>query len=308
MRGLVRAARLPQDARQIGHGVHDVKRDLALGVDGGGSGCRAAICDDQGRVVGVGHGGPANATSDFDSACTNIAGAIAQAMSAAGADMDGVAAGFLGLAGMRKPQQVKAMIDRLGLIRCTVTEDRPSMIAGALGGRDGAVAALGTGSFIGIARGADVRAVGGWGLQLSDQASAGWIGRAGLSATLEAVDGMQNMGPMAQAMLARWNDQADAIVDFATTARPVDYGLLAPFVTAHGDNDPAAAVILQAAAAWIERALAALGHDDGLPLVMTAGLGAALRPWMARAGRQFADPAGSALDGALLLARRAAWD
>ncbi len=146
------------------------------------------------------------------------------------------------------------------------------MIAGALGGRDGAVAALGTGSFIGIARGADVRAVGGWGLQLSDQASAGWIGRAGLSATLEAVDGMQNMGPMAQAMLARWNDQVDAIVDFATTARPVDYGLLAPFVTAHGDNDPAAAAILQAAAAWIERALAALGHDDGLPLVMTAGL------------------------------------
>jgi len=33
-----------------------------------------------------------------------------------------------------------------------------------------------------------------------------------------------------------------------------------------------------------------------------------LRPWMAHAGRQFADPAGSALDGALLLARRAAWD
>jgi glucosamine kinase len=53
-----------------------VKQDLCLGVDGGGSGCRAALCDAQGRIVGTGHGGPANATSDFDGACSNIADAI----------------------------------------------------------------------------------------------------------------------------------------------------------------------------------------------------------------------------------------
>ena len=284
-----------------------MKQDLCLGVDGGGSGCRAALCDAQGHIVGSGHGGPANATSDFDGACSNIADAIAQAMDAASADMNHVAGGFLGLAGMRKPCQAQDMTARLGLLRCTVTEDRPSMITGALGDRDGAVAALGTGSFVGIARGGIVKAVGGWGLQLSDHASAAWVGRAGLSATLEAVDDMQPMGPMAQAVLARWDGDTDAIVDFVGAARPADYGALAPVVTEAAQADPAAAAIMAQAATWIERALLALGHDDRLPLVMTGGLGTALRPWMARAGRQFSDPAGSALDGALLLARRGAW-
>ncbi|WP_386679060.1 BadF/BadG/BcrA/BcrD ATPase family protein [Loktanella sp. R86503] len=304
---LVRPALLAQTARQSWSEAAGVKQNLCLGVDGGGSGCRAALCDAQGQIVGVGFGGPANATSDFDGACGSVADAIAQAMDAAGTDMEHVAAGFLGLAGMRKPGQAQDMIATLNLLRCTVTEDRPTMIAGALGDSDGAVVALGTGSFVGVASGGIVRAVGGWGLQLSDQASAAWIGRAGLSATLEAVDNMLPMGPMAHALLARWQGDTDAIVDFAAKARPADYGSIAPLVTRTAKNDPAAADILRQAILWIERALAALAYDSQLPLVLTGGLGAALEPWMARDGRQFAKPAGSALDGALLLARRAAW-
>ena len=306
-RGLARAGLLPQNKGQRKSGADIVVSGLCLGVDGGGSGCRAAVCDAQGHILGLGLGGPANATSDLDATCTHLADAIAQAMCAAGSEMDHVAAGFLGIAGMRKPQQARAISERLGLIRCTVTEDRPSMIAGALGGRDGAVAALGTGSFVGLSRGADVRAIGGWGMQLSDQAGAAWIGRAGLTATLEAVDGMQAVGTMAQAMLLRWNGDPDGIVDFTAAARPADYGALAPIVTAAAQNDPSAASIMAQAAAWIDRALLALGHDDSLPLVMTAGLGTALQPWLAREGRRFVAPAGTALDGALSLARRAAW-
>ena len=280
---------------------------VVLGVDGGGSGCRAALCDRTGRVLGHGTGGPANATSDFEEACASVGTAIGVALAAAGLAPDRIAGGFLGLAGMRYPRQAEAMIARLDLKNCTVTEDRPTMIAGALGGPDGAVVALGTGSFVGVVRGGVTRAVGGWGLQLSDQASAAWIGRAGLAATLEAVDGMQATGALARAMLDRWGGDPASIVDFAATARPADYGVLAPVVTGSAGDDPAAAAILRAAAAWIDRALSALGHDDSLPVVMTGGTGATVQPWLARDGRQFMTPAGSALDGALWLARRAVW-
>ena len=281
--------------------------EVVLGVDGGGSGCRAALCDAAGRVLGRGTGGPANATSDFDGTCASVGAAIAGALAEAGLTEGKIAGGVLGLAGLRYPAQAEAMIARLDLRQCTVTEDRPTVMAGALGGADGAVAALGTGSFVGVMRGGATRAVGGWGLQVSDVASAAWIGRAGLAATLEAVDGMQESGAMAQALLDRWGRDADAIVDFAATARPVDYGALAPVVTAAAQDDPAAAAIMRAAAGWIDRALVALGHDDGLPVVMTGGTGAAVQPWLARPGRVFRAPAGSALDGALLLARRATW-
>lgn len=279
--------------------------EVVLGVDGGGSGCRAALCDATGRVLGRGTGGPCNVTSDFDQACTSVGTALSGALAEAGLTPDRIAGGVLGLAGMRYPRQAEAMIARLGLRNCTVTDDRPTMIAGALGDADGAVVALGTGSFVGLVRGGVTGAVGGWGLQLSDQASAAWIGRAGLAATLEAVDGMQDKGAMAEAMLIRWGGDADAIVDFAGTARAVDYGVLAPIVTAAATCDPAAAAIMRRAARWIDRALVALGHDDTLPVVMTGGMGAAMQPWLARDGRVFRDPAGSALDGALLLARRA---
>ena len=281
--------------------------DVVLGVDGGGSGCRAALCDATGRVLGRGTGGPANATSDFDGACASVGAAIHAALAEAGLTAGDVVGGFLGLAGMRYPAQAEAMSARLDLRNCTVTEDRPTVMAGALGGDDGAVVALGTGSFVGVVRGGVTRAVGGWGLQVSDVASAAWIGRAGLAATLEAVDGMQDRGPMARALLDRWGGDTDAIVDFAATARPVDYGALAPVVTGAAGDDPAAGAIMRTAADWIDRALVALGHDESLPVVMTGGTGVAVQPWLAREGRVFRAPTGSALDGALLLARRATW-
>ena len=37
---------------------------LFLGIDGGGTGCRAAVADASGRILGTGVAGPANLTSD----------------------------------------------------------------------------------------------------------------------------------------------------------------------------------------------------------------------------------------------------
>lgn len=275
---------------------------LFIGVDGGGTGCRVALWDAAGAVLARADGGPSNVTSDFAGGCANILTALARIEDAVPGSTTH-ATGHLGLAGAISPEICAAVASRMPMPRCTVSADVPTTVAGALGAQDGAVLAVGTGSFVGVQRGGTVQSVGGWGLQVSDQGSAAWIGRAGLAATLEAVDGLAPMGAMAQALLARYDGDPNGIVRFATTARPVDYGALAP--TVFDADDPAARAIVTQGADWLERALIALGHDDALPLCLIGGLGPRYRDLLARGGRRFIDPLGTALDGALILARRA---
>lgn len=276
---------------------------LYLGVDGGGTGCRIALWSADGAVLARAEGGPSNVTSDFDGACANILNALSLISNAVpGALPDAVS--HLGLAGAISDDVCRAVAARMPMKRCTVTGDMPTTVAGALGPHDGAVLALGTGSFVGLKRNGVVTSVGGWGLQVSDNGSAAWIGRAGLAATLEAVDGLTPRGAMAQALLAQFDDDPTAIVRFAATARPADFGKLAPVVLEA--DDPAARAIVAQGADWLERALLALGHDDSMPLCLIGGLGPRYHDLLARDGRQFVAPQGSALDGAFLLAKGAA--
>ena len=57
-----------------------------LGIDGGGSGCRAAVADADGRIVGQGRGGPANINTDAEGAAVSILAATAEALEGTGAD------------------------------------------------------------------------------------------------------------------------------------------------------------------------------------------------------------------------------
>jgi glucosamine kinase len=73
---------------------------LYLGIDGGGSGCRAAVCDDAGRVLGRGSAGPANIWTGFERAQANVLAATGAALAEAGAaDRAGEVRALLGLAG-----------------------------------------------------------------------------------------------------------------------------------------------------------------------------------------------------------------
>ncbi len=276
---------------------------LFIGVDGGGTGCRIGLWSEGGMLLARADGGPSNVTSDFDGGCVNIRAALAAIDKVVPGATDRATA-HLGLAGAMSPEVCAAVVARMPMPLCAVSSDLPTTVAGALGAQDGTVLAVGTGSFVGLQRDGVVRSVGGWGLQVSDQASAAWIGRAALAVTIEAVDGLLPMGAMAQALLARYGGDPNGIVRFAATARPVDYGGLAPLVLE--SDDPAARAIVAQGADWMERALVALGHDDALPLCLIGGLGPRYRGLLERDGRRFIDPQGTALDGAHALARRGA--
>ena len=287
-----------QSGRTAGH--------IFVGIDGGGSGCRVAIRDGTGRDLGAGLGGPSNVTSDPEGALSNIRAAVRQAFDAAGLPRDAVAQTSLhaGLAGAIDTRIAGRVGDALtateGFARCTVSDDREIQALGALGGADGYILAIGTGTIAARVSGGQVRGVGGWGFQVSDQGSAADLGRAALSRTLMALDGIHAPSPLTED-LARSSGGATGIAVFAARARPADFAALAPtVVAAAADGDPHAVAILTAGAAHLDAALTALGLSAGDRLCLTGGLGPVYRDWLAAARiAQLSDPVASALEGAL---------
>lgn len=274
---------------------------LFLGIDGGGTGCRAAVADGAGHILARAEAGPANIASDLTGAARNILAAAAQAARDAGARLEDMVAG-LGLAGANAAGAPTALGAHLPFARLRIVTDGVTAVMGALGEADGIVAALGTGSVFGVQRGSAVRQIGGRGLALGDEGSGAWIGRAILSRALRAVDGLAPMTPLLAELVDKMGGD-DRVVAFSLTARPADYAALAPRILI--SDDPAAQAVMAAAEADVAQAIGALQQTPALPVVFLGGLGPAFAARLAGRWPQ-RTAQGTALDGALLLARRAA--
>ncbi len=272
---------------------------LYLGIDGGGTGCRAAVADASGRILGLGTSGPANIASDPDTAAANILTAAKAALAQAGGGT--IRAAGLGLAGANAAGAPDRLRDLLPYDHITIVTDAITAIKGALGPADGIVAALGTGSVFASQINRAIRQIGGRGLVLGDEGSGAWIGRALLAQTLRAVDGFTPLTPLLAAILHE-HGSPDAIVAYSLSARPADFATLAPRALA--STDPAAAAIMAQATKDTAQSIALLQPASPLPVTFLGGLGPA---FAARLPHLPQRPAlGTALDGALLLARQAA--
>lgn len=276
---------------------------LFLGIDGGGTGCRAAVADGSGRVIGTAIGGPANIASDPNGAAENIL-AVTRAALADAVGPANVAQNLphltaaLGLAGANIPEYVARLAARLPF-KARVETDAMTAVKGALNDTDGVVAALGTGSVFASQRGGKLRHIGGWGFVLGDEGSGAWLGRALLARALRAADGFVPMTPLLQDIIDEMGGR-NGIVAFGFTARPADFAAFAPRITTA--NDPAARALLALAEAEIGSAIALLQGDAPVPLVFLGGLGETFAPRFARWNIQ--PPLGNGLDGALWLARQ----
>lgn len=287
-----------------GMGMARQDGERLIAVDGGGSRCRLALAIGARRIVV--ETGPANVSTDLAGAVAAVAAGLDRLAAEGGLGAAEIRAtpAFVGLAGMTGPEIEGRLRAALPLTRMRIADDRLAALRGALGGRDGCLAHCGTGSFFAMQAGGTVRLAGGWGMLLGDEASAQWAGRAALSRTLAAVDGIAPHTPLTRRLLDRFGSAA-AIVRHAAGARPPDFGALAPEVTrCAAAGDAAAERILARGAAEIAATLEALGWRPGLPVCLTGGIGpayaAALPPALRAA---LAAPLGTPLDGALALAR-----
>lgn len=268
-----------------------------LGIDGGGTGCRAVVADGSGRILGHGMAGPANIASDPDGALTSIlAAAHAAAADIVPLEMLHAALGLAGANAAGAPQRLAAA---LPFAATRIETDAITATRGALGSRDGIVAALGTGSVFGVQRGGAIRQIGGRGLAIGDEASGAWLGRSAMASALRAIDGLEQSTPLLAALVAR-HGGPDQAVGWTVTARPADFATLAPEIA--NSDDPAARALMARAVAEIDAAIAVLQADENLPVVLIGGLAQVYAPHLG-ARWQLAAASGSALDGALSLAR-----
>ncbi|MEM6824034.1 MAG: BadF/BadG/BcrA/BcrD ATPase family protein [Pseudomonadota bacterium] len=276
-----------------------------LAVDGGGSRCRMVL--EAGPQRFATEAGPTNVASDRDGAVAEILGALSRLSRTCGVAVDALAGipTYLGLAGIVDASDREALRPFLPFSDARIEDDRPAALAGALGPTGaGTIAHCGTGSFLGRRADGKTRFAGGWGHRLGDEASATWVARRALAATLAASDETASATDLTRALSDRLG-RARGIVDFAHNASAHELGALAPEVTRAADlGDPVARGILEDGAGYLARMLDALGRREEEPVCLTGGLGRCYAPYLlGTLTARLQNPLGEPIDGALALAR-----
>lgn len=280
--------------------------DLVLGIDGGGTGCRAAVATPAGDVLGRGRGGPANIRTDLSGSRENIVVAARLAFVDAGLDptLFNSTDAVLGLAGANVGDYKQRLEAILPFRSSDVENDSLIALEGALGNHDGAIAALGTGTVYLGRRGSRLHALGGWGFQIGDLGSGARIGRDLLQETLLVHDGIRAGSPLAELVLDRFGRNPGDMVEFTTAAKPGDYGAFAPMVFEHAaKGDTVAKRIADRAVADVEETLAVFDLGPSERLCLLGGLSTLYAPLLSQRYRAIMHPPlQDALGGAVQMA------
>ncbi|HEX8049455.1 BadF/BadG/BcrA/BcrD ATPase family protein [Rhizobium sp.] len=282
-----------------------------LGIDGGGTGCRARIEDADGSILGQGLSGPATTRLGIEEAWASIARAFGAAIEEAGLGSNEVGRVHVGvgLAGIGR----KGALEALRAIKhpfasIDFVSDGEGACLGAHSGRDGAIVIAGTGSIgLGFAEGRRLR-VGGYGFPISDEGSGAELGLKAVQLALRAHDGRYEKTALLAEIMQRFQQDPMEAVAWMDRASATDYAALAPMVMRHADQgDAAGRRIVQSAAEHIDTLIRTL-FDKGAPRVsLLGGLSSPLEPWLAPDVRRRLKPIdGDAVSGAIILARKAA--
>jgi glucosamine kinase len=284
------------------------KAEVFLGVDGGGSTCRARLADAAGAVLGTGAAGPANIRLGLQAAFAAVREAARQCLAEAslGPDAPPIVA-CLAMAGASEPAEAAAARSYPDhpFRRMLVTTDAHAACVGAHRGRDGGVIIVGTGSIGWAILGGEHYRVGGWGFPVSDEGSGAWLGCEAVRRALAARDGRMQWTGLLQCVSDRFGGDPHAMVRWMGSARPRDWAAFAPLVVEHAAlSDPAACALMRGAATHIDAIAARLAAHGAARLALAGGLARSLEPWLAVATRaRLVGALGDALDGALRLAR-----
>lgn len=278
-----------------------------LGVDAGGTNCRARLVTASGAVIGEGLGGPANTRVGIEQLYKTVLEVTDQAIQAAGlkqSDLSRVAAG-LGIAGISRPGALD-QLRGLGFPfeKTEFASDAAIANLGAHEGRDGAILILGTGSIAHVRVGGASFTIGGYGFPISDEASGAALGLSAMRHALRALDGRTKPTPLSSAVTGRFDHSTPRIVAWMDTATPKEYGGFAPLVLDCAEaGDEIAISIVEDAVLHIERFIETIFRRGAPRLALMGGLANRYRLWLrARTAARLSEPVGDALDGALILA------
>jgi N-acetylglucosamine kinase-like BadF-type ATPase len=177
-----------------------------LGVDGGGTKTDFLLIDESGRLLARQRAGSAYyLETGMDCLRTLLADGIAATLAAGSVTADNLDFAFFGLPAHGEDSRLLSVLDAaasptLPAERYRCGNDMVCGWAGALAGRDGISIVAGTGSIAyGEYAGRTARG-GGWGELFSDEGSAYWLAREGLSLFSRMSDGRAAKSPLYEAL------------------------------------------------------------------------------------------------------------
>lgn len=277
-----------------------------IGVDGGGTGCRVAVANSAGTVLGRAEGGAANIATNFDIALANILETISAAFENAGVSQAEIAAAtaVLGLAGANLGDFSTRLLASLPFAKARIISDAETTLVGAIGEADGIIGAIGTGSVYGRREHGIFTQLGGWGFLLGDDGSGARLGQDMLHLAILAYDGLSPHSPLTIELIEEFQGSPRNLIEQAQTFTPKDFGHFAPrIVAAAKAGDENAESILARHTEIVRKSIDAVGFDTSKSFCMLGGLGNVfLKRLPARYQKAAHTPLGNALDGAVALA------
>ena len=257
-----------------------------LGIDGGGTKCRAVLMDSAQKLLGSGLSGPANPYRGIELAIESIEKATELALEDAGLGPDAlsnIVAG-VGLAGVNLPIVYDAMSQWNHPYReMFLTTDLEIACAGAHDGHDGGVIIVGTGSSGCSNVDGNIVIIGAHGFEFGDTSSGAWIGRQAIRAVLLSEDGLGPSTLLTESVSKKIGANGESIVEKMVGAKPSDFASLAGLVFEAADkSDEVATGIIREGASYLSHMARTLASTNPPAISILGGLKDLIFPWLDR--------------------------
>lgn len=298
---------------QLTHSPDSVR--FYLGIDGGGTKCKARLTDLNGAVLAEAVAGPANIATDLSESIRSILDVCRQLLQQAQLPPQTLAqCGVVaGLAGANLPAAAERFQHwQHPFAWLHLTTDLHIACLGAHAGADGAMLICGTGTAaFSVVKGQQAL-FSAQGFPLGDKGSGAWLGWRAVSHSLDVLDGLAPAGALSDAvvssLLADQPTQATAVISVCRDFRATDFATLAPVVfDAARNNDEAALDILREGTKYLEALLRRLVQTGASQIAMAGGVAGAVRAFLADEWQQHLCAVAAPPEaGAVLLAQQLA--
>jgi glucosamine kinase len=289
-----------------------------IGVDAGGTHCRASLYDHNGNTISVGNAGGANVFSDFVSAMQQINLAIDLAINNSTLPIDKklltVGAGCAG--GQTQQAQQNLAQWNPPYRHFFMTSDLHASCLAANSGRDCVIIITGTGSSIAHYHNGQVTQYGGHGFIHGDEASGAWLGLNAIQLLLKSDDNLvqdrqfcsaisQALGMNYKSKSVDTNISVDYILSHFKSKLASDYAQLAPVIIQlqQAGNTTASRLVSQGVD-YLYSILLSNSLHCGSELFMTGGLAKSYQALLEKKlGQEVQLMQRPAQDGAMLFAK-----
>ncbi|MBA6303668.1 N-acetylglucosamine kinase [Colwellia sp. MB02u-14] len=260
-------------------------KEMFLGIDGGGSKCKAIVMSGDNKILGTGIAGPANPLHGYEQAINSIAESAKLALKDAEIDeseLGHIVAG-VGLAGVNLPALFKQMSNwQHPFKKMYLTTDLLVACLGAHNGKDGAVIITGTGSCGFSYVEGHSYIVGAHGFPHGDKGSGAWFGLQAAKQSLLSLDGLIPPSSINDKILALLKVKDDVELVEVIAGKPAAfYARMANLVfDSAEEGDKLALAIVNEGTEYISHVAKQLLKQHPPEISLIGGLTPRIKPWL----------------------------